>query len=617
MSGPSEQLIALATACLVRLSQETAGAGSGVWVAPGVLLTCAHVVPYGSRSRVTVDWEDQRLCGTVSAHVPNPDQAGLWPYPDLAIVEVTDAPPHPCAWLSERRPAHNSMLLALGYSAQLGEGLRRHCAGARFTGEHEFGFGTYWQVKGNEFVEGMSGGPVIDVATGAVCAVMTTTLGEGGDRGGYMVPVSGLAAVSVTGRRTLLAAHDRFHTADSRWTRLREHLPPPPLFTDLPLRPVEEVELLGHLAALADPPPAVLRSALVGDTPAGTLRDAAYQILDCCLAPGSAIDALFRLTCALTTAAPTDDLRGLYDWATAVAGRTGRRPQLDDIRSSASAPSAAAGGVISVEVAPGASRVDRYRLTVSVEDAHRTRRVLHKDREPTRDFADVQDLVTRQVRAALELLEGNALVEFVVPLELFDEPFDELRPVNPHTTLGRQHRVVLRDYDRQHDRVGRHAWRQRWRNLHAPAGEVRWLLCSEDIDPSDLWSDLDQSPSAGVLALTRRPSSNERSTELLRNALEAGMPAVVWRRDTCAEHDNGMVEDSCSGDAFRDAIDIVLRAQPIADLPERVRRLRSRAASTKADDVDRACRGTVLIWDDPGRAATGTWQEPPYRAAEA
>ena len=187
--------------------------------------------------------------------------------------------------------------------------------------------------------------------------------------------------------------------------------------------------------------------------------------------------------------------------------------------------------MISIEIVPGASRTDRFRLTVSIEDHRRGRRVLHQDSEPRYELTRVRELVTDHLRYALELLEGDAVVEFVVPVELFDEPFDELRPASPHTTVGRQHHVVLRDYDRQDHRWGRHAWQQRWAHLAGAAGEVMWMTCKEDMDPSDLWSALGESPGTSVMALTRRPTSNDDTVALIRSALEAGVPALVWRRE--------------------------------------------------------------------------------------
>jgi hypothetical protein len=438
----------------------------------------------------------------------------------------------------------------------------------------------------------MSGGPVLDVATGAVCALVTTTLGEDADRGGYVVPLRGLAHLGDARRQRLLAEHDRFHAGHLQWTSLRHGLPVPPFFGGLPINPLEEVGLLGRLASRPEP--------------AG--RDEVYRLLDEHGVGDRWISELLRLA---------HRLGGLDDWSTALATRTGRWHELAALRQ-APDEQPARGGVISIEIVPGTTKVDRFRLTVSIEDDRHKRQVLHKQQEPAYGLSQVQQVATEHLRTALELLEGNAVVEFVVPIELFDVPFEELSPTSPHTNVGRQHQVVLRDYDRQRHRAGRHAWQQRWQRLCGPSGEIRWMTCTEEVDPSDLWSELGERPGAGILALTRRPASSDRSTEALRAALEAGMPAVVWRRDTCPEHDSGAAHDGCTGEQFRDAIDPVLSAAPAGELPARVQQLRSRAASSKASATERACRGTVLVWDDPRRAVPAApLHEPPYRSGES
>jgi hypothetical protein len=607
LTDPVDRLRELATDCLVRLRHDPAESpedgGSGVWIAPRTVLTCAHVVPAGPRSEVEVSWQGQVFTGVVQAHVPNPDDRPLWPFPDLAILSVPSAPRHPCAWLSERLPAHRAELLAIGHSTKLGEGLRRHRVGCHITGDHDFGSGSYLQVKGNELVGGMSGGPVLDLATGAVCALVTTTIGEDGDRGGYVVPLRGLRHLGAARRNAVLADHDRFHAGDRSWTGLRQGLPAPGPFAGLPVTPAEEVDLLGQFARLPDPGPGVLREIMPGDVPVATLRDAFYRLLDDHGVGDDWIPALLRLGHRLTGSHPPADRLDLYDWCTALAVRTGRREEWTKLRQAPVRPAPASGGVISIEIVPGASRTDRFRFTVSIEDHRRGRRVLHQDSEPRYELTRVRELVTEHLRNGLELLEGNAVVEFVVPVELFDEPFDELRPASPHTTVGRQHHVVLRDYDRQDHRWGRHAWHQRWAHLSGAAAEIMWMTCKEDMDPSDLWSALGESPGTSVMALTRRPTSNDDTVALIRSALEAGVPALVWRRDTCPEHDSGAAEAGCSGEKFRQAIDGVLGARPLGELPEQVRRLRNRAASSRAGAADQVCRGTVLVWDDPGRAA--------------
>ena len=137
--------------------------------------------------------------------------------------------------------------LAFGHSAALGEGLQHAEIEGRRGGSHGFGGGRFWQFKGNELVSGMSGGPVLDLSRGAVCGIVTVTIGEGADRGGYVVPVEGLRSLGEQRRQDLLRAHDRFHGGDRRWTELAG-LPVPLSVTGFPITVTEEVELLDLLA---------------------------------------------------------------------------------------------------------------------------------------------------------------------------------------------------------------------------------------------------------------------------------------------------------------------------------------------------------------------------------
>ena len=101
MADLEVRLRELAGDCRVRLGLDIAGTpdegGSGVWIAPGTVLTCAHVVPGGRNSKVQVGWRSFTLDGTVTDQVPGASDGDLWPYPDIAVVVVEDAPQHPCA----------------------------------------------------------------------------------------------------------------------------------------------------------------------------------------------------------------------------------------------------------------------------------------------------------------------------------------------------------------------------------------------------------------------------------------------------------------------------------------------------------------------------------------
>ncbi|MGW2847317.1 trypsin-like peptidase domain-containing protein, partial [Streptomyces sp. NPDC001274] len=75
--------------------------GSGFFVAPGWVLTCAHVATEGRGHRVdvvfrTAGGESVRVGGTVRAALPErrPDHGG-WPPPDLALVQLLRPVEHP------------------------------------------------------------------------------------------------------------------------------------------------------------------------------------------------------------------------------------------------------------------------------------------------------------------------------------------------------------------------------------------------------------------------------------------------------------------------------------------------------------------------------------------
>jgi hypothetical protein len=613
----------LAADCRVRVGTDIAadGGGSGVWVAPDTVLTCAHVVPSGRVSKVRVGWREHVLTGTVTDHVPGPPHGGLWLYPDLAVIVVDGAPEHPCAWLSEAAPVRD--LVLFGHSAELGEGLKQADIVVWWGGSHQFGDGQLWQFKGNELVRGMSGGPVLDLFTGAVCGIVSVTSGEGADRGGYLVPVEGLRHLGTRRRQELLSAHDRFHGRDRRWTELRAALPPPN-FGLCPMTVREEVDLLELLADFPAPDPAelfglVARNSPGGRTPAkpAALRDAAYALLDSGAPDSEVVMSLIRMTHQLARTAPTSARQGLHDWITAFAASRQRLPELRKLRVTP-LPEDDPGGVVCVEIVPGAATADRFRLTVSVQPDQRGRRPIYQDKEPLHTLAQVKQLACEQLRTALRLLGGSVHVEFVVPVELFDEPFEELVPTRPYTNLGRKYRVVLRDYNRPSEPQTRYDWRRRWKQIENSSSGIRWITCTENLTADQFSAELEQHPETAVVALTRRPASSEQLSELLQVALDSGMPAAVWRRDTCPEHDSAMTGPDCSGKRFHLALSPQLSPPAIRDLPEAVRLIRNKAAMRSPEPADRDCQGIVLLWDDPERAAqpNAPVHEPRYQPME-
>jgi hypothetical protein len=303
---------------------------------------------------------------------------------------------------------------------------------------------------------------------------------------------------------------------------------------------------------------------------------------------------------------------GIRDWATSAATSLGLRHLLAQWRTE-DVTKRTAGGVISVQIVPGFADVKRYRLTVSYRRTQGQPQRLYSDDAPQHSLDGAKATATEQLRLALAQLGGDALVEFIVPIELFDEPFDELVPTKRYTNLGRIHPTVLRDYDRQLDGSLYHNWRRRWERLESSGTAIRWLLCSEDLTAEQFSAELELDDDTTVLALSRRPSSGGDTTALLRVALDSGLPVAMWRRDTCYEHDNGLANDECSGRRFREAITMALREFGMDELPATVRIIRNRAAVKSPSVTDKECRGTVLLWDDPRSVGSVLAVEPPYK----
>ncbi|GGN76695.1 hypothetical protein GCM10010112_49110 [Actinoplanes lobatus] len=598
MTDARTELRKLAERCLVHITGP-AVAGSGVWIAPGVLLTCAHVVPDGTGSPVTMTWDGQSLSGTVTEHTPNTSFDDVWTFPDLAIVTVTDPPAHPCAWLSDDEPSEGADVVALGHSDELDGVLRPSVKDGQVRGYHQVETGRLWLFKANEVRSGMSGGPVLDLATGAICAIVKSTMREDADRGGYLIPLRGLRDLDRLSRLRLVAATDRFHRQDLRWAAVRSRLT---ATTPHTLSPRETAKLFGLLAEFpAGDEPELRRlyadCASTGrppEHPPGTLRDVALALLDSG-GPGATdgVVPLLKLSHRLagTGAAPHE--AGLREWADDFATRHGRAAELIAIREAA--PAHPAAGIVTVEIAPGLNDPDRYRLRITVTGGAGDRRVTYADDDPAHTLDEMRALVPVKLGVALSGVPDDSVIEFAVPYELFDEPFEDL-PTDSFTDLGCTYRVVLRDLDRQIDPAVRDRWNLRWKHLDSGAGRTRWAGCVEDLTQKQFAAELRLAPEIAAVLLTRRPSAHPTLAGMTEVALRLGVPVLAWTRDPCAGHERG----DCSGHRFREAFSGPA-ATALADvsLPALVQRLRLTSELRDAGPDADACRGVVLLWDRP------------------
>jgi len=188
--------------CTVRV--ETGGRrGTGFFIAPGLVLTCAHLIEdaqsgdYPS-SGVDVYWSGQRYEARMIRY-------GASPSPNLAVLE-TDLKVHPCAYLFESlRP--DDRFYACGFSGEEGDdALRLLLEGVEDTG-------STLKLKSVPRDSSLSGAPVLNLRTGGVCAILNTAAGLSADWEGRAIPASTFADLFPD----IQAIHDRNHEAESPW----------------------------------------------------------------------------------------------------------------------------------------------------------------------------------------------------------------------------------------------------------------------------------------------------------------------------------------------------------------------------------------------------------------
>ncbi|MFF4369875.1 trypsin-like peptidase domain-containing protein [Streptomyces sp. NPDC001594] len=344
--------------------------GSGFFIAPGWVLTCAHVVGEGGAGVRLAGREvgisffpggDTTADGTVAGRVEcvlperleerRPGRRALWDLPDLALVRVLSPVTHTCVWLTDRARPRLDEAAYFGCTEELGI---REITGRTTRLRGLAGGGAAIRLGDEDEIEaGMSGGPVVDLTRGEVVGVVKARRHTGG--GGLAVSVAQLrtlpmAATGQTGLyRRVMQAHDLYHydrhlsDLDNRrtWTDVHDLLPDgesDPYGGRGRLTPGERTTLCGLLAEL--PPPGSseavreLAERARGEEPDTTLpaplswRDGLGLLHDPPGAGGEAA-AMLRYATGVSVAdhreppAPGAD-EELWDWVRATAERLWR-----------------------------------------------------------------------------------------------------------------------------------------------------------------------------------------------------------------------------------------------------------------------------------------------------
>src|SRR5260370_22456175 len=166
-----QQLYELLRQCTMRISVPgKVGHGTGCFVAPSLILTCAHVVKAAqlNNDAVEIYWNGQPYPACITKFVSDAD---------LALLQI-DLTGHPCVLLSKE---------AMPFDHLYGYGYPDNYPGgdpATFILEGKAGNqGGQLKFKAGQVRPGLSGAPILNVRTGFVCGIVQLTRDRASDLG--------------------------------------------------------------------------------------------------------------------------------------------------------------------------------------------------------------------------------------------------------------------------------------------------------------------------------------------------------------------------------------------------------------------------------------------------
>jgi hypothetical protein len=203
--------------------------GTGFFVAPGMLLTAAHVVAdyANDPAGVEVFWDGEpKACTSIELLADPPaDSEMAYPWPDAAILEVGHEG-HPCVRLSTAWPPESDprpWLYAWGYALDFdpnivgGTSMRVQYVGPSEQSSPPPAPGQaaprVLSLTWARIIPGMSGAPLLDERTPQVCGIIKRTRTENAAEGGFATAIADV--LDLAGQNAavdkLIAAHDAYH----------------------------------------------------------------------------------------------------------------------------------------------------------------------------------------------------------------------------------------------------------------------------------------------------------------------------------------------------------------------------------------------------------------------
>nr|WP_237695002.1 trypsin-like peptidase domain-containing protein [Streptomyces sp. SID5468] len=617
--------------------------GSGLMVAPGWVLTCAHVLVRRDslgRRRWMGDGEigirigDRTVPARAVYTLPGRDELTHWELgderefeisPDLALIRLTGpVPPHGCAWLSDRAvPPVSRQVAALGWRRP-GRDLEPWDGTCTVPGNdsiHVFRLG-----PDSEIPAGVSGSLVVDLAHGRVVGVVKARRrSRDGGRAVLLTALRGLTGddaldpelgLGPDPYQELVRAHDRWHYEQQQigrhtrgtWIDVQNQL------SDVigEWTPVDRAEALGLLARLPPPrSPGVVQRLVERVLGPGTVHDPlpvawrdGHGLL---YEPDSGKQLLAFVTYLLLVAEEVreQDPAGaakLHDFAKR------RAIALPAVDRNSLAETAAAGPVaqssVLVALAPVVWQDDRpvrFRWEIQLVRSPDDRQVTTVcDARDGVTFDEAVAQIEEPLALALDRADETgrpATVELALPVHHFDVAAHLWTPGGDRT--GRGHRpprpmgtrrpVVVRDVERAASRPPE--WLGRWQETARHPGLTALPLTVTERSPG--YERLRTAATSAVPVLCG-PVGHGEALDTMIDALDAGHGIALWRTTPHPA-------DACGPDCAvfqREADALLARVGGAAKLPEAVRALRAQSHDGHSADGRPDPHGPAAPWPE-------------------
>lgn len=188
------------------------GNGSGFFVAPGLILTCFHVIEGANtepNKLINIFWQSQAYTAEIEKSLKLSNKEVNLEKVDLALLRLKGSvPDHPCVYLDiSARPGDN--LYSYGYTelGKEGEATTLYCEGTRE------GTPRLLKLKAGLVSRGASGSPLLNLRTTKVCGIIQWSRHIDYDIGGLAVPTE----IILDCWPELIEQQEQFHQNDSRW----------------------------------------------------------------------------------------------------------------------------------------------------------------------------------------------------------------------------------------------------------------------------------------------------------------------------------------------------------------------------------------------------------------